>query len=70
MGRRRKQNGIDVVAAMPWPVGVAAGLIGFLLVRYGFDGWMSHHDGPLTQGFNQGIGAMLPLLAGMLLAIC
>ncbi|WP_440975279.1 restriction endonuclease [Pseudoxanthomonas winnipegensis] len=70
MGRRRKQNGIDVVAGMPWPVGVAAGLIGFLLVRYGFAGWISHQGGPLAQGFNQGIGAMLAPLAWMVLAIC
>ncbi|WP_379654225.1 restriction endonuclease [Pseudoxanthomonas sp. UC19_8] len=70
MGRRRKQNGIDVVAALPWPVGVAAGLIGFLLVRYGFEGWISHQSGPLAQGFNQGIGAMLAPLAWMVLAIC
>ncbi|TAA25797.1 restriction endonuclease [Pseudoxanthomonas winnipegensis] len=70
MGRRRKQNGIDVVAAMPWPVGVAAGLIGFLLVRYGFAGWISHQGGPLAQGVNQGIGAMLAPLAWMVLAIC
>ncbi len=70
MGRRRKQNGIDVFAAMPWPVGVATGLIGFLLVRYGFAGWISHQGGPLAQGFNQGIGAMLAPLAWMALAVC
>lgn len=70
MGRRRKQNGIDVVAGMPWPVGVATGLIGFLLVRYGVAGWISHQGGPLAQGFNQGIGAMLAPLAWMVLAVC
>ncbi|WP_340647787.1 restriction endonuclease [Pseudoxanthomonas winnipegensis] len=70
MGRRRKQNGIDVVAGMPWPVGIATGLIGFLLVRYGFAGWISQQGGPLAQGFNQGIGAMLAPLAWMVLAVC
>jgi len=34
MGRRRKQNGIEVIAALPWPMGIAACLIGFLVVRY------------------------------------
>ncbi len=70
MGRRRKQNGIDIIAAMPWPVGVAAGLIGFLLVRYGFAAWISHQGGPIAQGVSQGIGAMLWPLAWMVLVIC
>ncbi|RZZ83792.1 restriction endonuclease [Pseudoxanthomonas winnipegensis] len=70
MGRRRKQNGIEVFAALPWPVGVAAGLIGFIGVRYGFDWWMARQGGPLAQGFYQGSGTMLSPLAWMVLAIC
>lgn len=70
MGRRRKQSGIDIIAAMPWPMGVAAGLIGFLLVRYGFAAWISHQGGPMAQSFSQGIVAMLSPLAWMVLAIC
>lgn len=70
MGRRRKQNGVDVVAAMPWPVGVAIGLIAFFLVRYGFAAWISHQGGPMAQGVRQGIEAMLSPLAWMVLAIC
>lgn len=70
MGRRRKQNGIDIIAAMPWPMGVAAGLIGFLLVRYGFAAWISHQGGPMAQSVSQGIVAMLSPLAWMVLAIC
>lgn len=49
MGRRRK-SGLDVLAELPWPVGVVAGVLGYLLVRYGFTGWMSRAGGPLTQG--------------------
>jgi len=70
MGRRRKQSGIDIIAAMPWPMGVAAGLIGFLLVRYGFPAWISHQGGPMAQSVSQGILAMLSPLAWMVLAIC
>ncbi|MDQ1120809.1 MULTISPECIES: restriction endonuclease [Pseudoxanthomonas] len=70
MGRRRKQNGIEVFAALPWPIGVAAGLIGFIGVRYGFAWWMGRQGGPLAQGFYQGVGTMLSPLAWMVLAIC
>ncbi|WCE06386.1 restriction endonuclease [Pseudoxanthomonas sp. JBR18] len=70
MGRRRKQHGIEVVSALPWPVGIALGLIGFFAVRDGFVWWMGHHGGMLAQGFNQGMGAMLAPLAWLWLVMC
>lgn len=70
MGRRRKRSGIEALAALPWPVGVAAGLTGFIGVRYGFAWWMSRQGGPLAQGFDQGVSTLLSPLAWMVLAIC
>lgn len=35
---KRNQSGIELVASMPWPVGIALGFIVYLAVRYGV-GW-------------------------------
>lgn len=69
MGRRKKQSGFEALAALPWPLGLVAGIVGYLGVRYGI-GWFSHHGGMLSQGFaQQSSGAFAPL-AWMLLGIC
>ncbi len=70
MGRRRKQHGIEVVSALPWPMGVALGVIGFFAVRDGFVWWMSQQDGLLAQGFSQSMGTLLAPLAWLVLAVC
>lgn len=70
MGRRQRKTGLDSLAALPWPLGIVAGIIGFIAVRYGFVWWMGNHGGILAQGFNPGMGAKLAPLAWMLLAIC
>lgn len=46
MARRRK-SGLDEVATSPWPVGVAAGVSAFLLIRHGIEAWLSATGGPL-----------------------
>ncbi|WP_372162048.1 restriction endonuclease [Xanthomonas axonopodis pv. cyamopsidis] len=70
MGRRKKQRGFEALAALPWPLGLVAGIVGYLGVRYGIGWWFSHHGGMLSQGFaQQSSGAFAPL-AWMLLGIC
>ncbi len=43
MGRRKKQSGFEALAALPWPLGLVAGIVGYLGVRYGIGWWFSHH---------------------------
>ncbi|ASK98518.1 restriction endonuclease [Xanthomonas campestris pv. merremiae] len=70
MGRRKKQSGFEALAALPWPLGLVAGIVGYLVVRYGIGWWFSHQGGMLSQGFaQQSSGAFAPL-AWMLLGIC
>jgi restriction system protein len=68
---RRKEGGIDVIAALPWPVGVVLGVLAFWAVRYGAGWYFSHDGGPLTAGLGQQLsaGALTPL-AWMLLVLC
>lgn len=68
MGRRRT-SGLDMLAELPWPVGIAAGVVGYVAVRHGFTWWMSRTGGPLTQGLAQQ-GAALAPLAWLLLGVC
>ncbi|MCD0258141.1 restriction endonuclease [Xanthomonas melonis] len=70
MGRRKKQSGFEALAASPWPIGLVAGIIAYLGVRYGIGWWFTHQGGLLAQGIAQQSSGMLAPLAWMLLGIC
>ncbi|MEG1678873.1 MAG: restriction endonuclease [Stenotrophomonas sp.] len=70
MGRRTKQSAIGALASMPWPIGILVGVIGFMLVRYGIQWFLSHQGGMLAQGFSQQSSPVFAPLAWMLLGIC
>ncbi|WP_434212598.1 restriction endonuclease [[Pseudomonas] boreopolis] len=69
MGRNRGRSGFGALTALPWPVGFATGIAGFIAVRYGIAWWLSRQDGVLAQGFAQS-GAMFAPVAWMLLGLC
>jgi len=58
------------LVALPWPLGLVAGIAGFIAVRHGVVWWLSHHGGLLAQGFTRNSGAILAPLAWLLLAVC
>lgn len=70
MGRKRGNTGFDALAALPWPLGLAAGIAGFLVMRYGFAWWLSQHGGVLAQGIAQQSGGLLAPLAWIVLLVC
>ncbi|MDP1698118.1 MAG: restriction endonuclease [Xanthomonadaceae bacterium] len=62
MARRRK-GGLDLIAALPWPMGVAAGLVGYWVIRYGVGIYLSSVGGQMLQGLAHGLsaGAFVPM---------
>ncbi|AEQ98715.1 restriction endonuclease [Xanthomonas oryzae pv. oryzicola BLS256] len=58
------------MAALPWPLALVAGLIGYFAVRYGIAWWLSQHGGLLAQGLAQQSDALFAPLAWMLLGVC
>ncbi len=58
------------MAALPWPIGLVAGIAGFFAIRHGVAWWLSHHGGLLAQGFARQSGSLFAPLAWMLLGIC
>ncbi len=67
MPRNRGRSGfLDELAAMPWPVGAALGVIGFLLVRYGLPWWLlGRHDALARSSLG-----MFNTLSWLPLALC
>ena len=70
MGHRRNRRGLieallDGIAAMPWPAGVALGIIGFLLLRFALFPWLL---GPLASSLGKLI-AFIWLIASLLGAL-
>ncbi|MET7143791.1 restriction endonuclease [Xanthomonas sp. PPL139] len=70
MGRKRGKTGLDALAALPWPLGIAAGIAGFLAARDGIPWWFSRHDGALSQAIAQQAEGALAPLAWILLLLC
>jgi len=70
MGRKRGNTGFDALAALPWPLGLAMGIAGFLAVRYGLAWWLSQQGGMLAQGIAQHSDSTLAPLAWIVLIVC
>ncbi|MEZ0470949.1 restriction endonuclease [Luteimonas salinilitoris] len=66
---RRKQSALEALATLPWPAGIAAGILGFLAIRHGIAWWMGQSSGPLGQAFAQQAPAFAPI-AWAVLALC
>lgn len=67
MGRGRRGL-LDDLAVLPWPVGLAVGVSGFLLIRHGIPAWLSGQGGPLAQGLAQ--SQAFSIVAWLVLAMC
>jgi restriction system protein len=68
---KRKQDGIELIASMPWQAGVLLGLIGYLAIRYGIGWYFGDHTDPLSVGIAMDArDGMLAPLAWMLLVGC
>lgn len=68
---RRKEKGVDLIAALPWPVGIVAGIVAFVCVRYGLAWYLSKGSTPILQGLGRQFsnGDFNPI-AWMVLALC
>jgi Predicted endonuclease distantly related to archaeal Holliday junction resolvase and Mrr-like restriction enzymes len=65
---RTRTNLFTDMAALPWPVGIVAGIVGFIAIRYGIARWMGSSGGPVGQAFAQH-GAVFAPLAWVVLAL-
>lgn len=67
MGRGRRGLPNDL-AVLPWPLGLAVGVLGFDLIRYGIPAWASSQSEPLAQPL--GRTDVFAPLAWIVLALC
>lgn len=68
---RRNEGGFEILTKLPWPVGVVAGVLAFLAVRYGIPWYLAQSGGPIGKAFaTGGPGSSLSLLAWVLLGVC
>lgn len=71
---RHRRHGLDLIAALPWPVGVGLGLLGYWVLRHGLGLYLAGTMGPMFHGLAQGLraGTFTPIawlwLAGCWLA--
>lgn len=67
---RSRKNLFTDFAALPWLVGIVAGIVGFIAIRYGLAWWMGSSGGVVGQAFAQHGGAVFAPLAWIVLALC
>lgn len=70
MGRRR-QSGLDEIASLPWPFGIAFGVAAWLGIQYGLPWWFGRSGDALGLAIAKqfGSGTLAPL-AWVLLGLC
>lgn len=69
---KRKESGFEVVASMPWPVGLVLGLIAFVGIQYGV-GWLwGSSSNPFLSAFAKtaSMGVYTPLAWFALIGFC
>lgn len=70
MGRHRGST-LDLLASLPWTVGVVAGMALWLAIRYGPSLWFGAHDGEVSEALARGFASgVLDPLAWLVLVAC
>lgn len=54
---RRKESGFEMVASMPWPFGLVAGLLGYGLVQYALGPLLGHSGNPYIAALGKVVSA-------------
>ncbi|MBF6023443.1 restriction endonuclease [Lysobacter niastensis] len=69
---RRKQNGLELIASLPWPVGIVLGILAFVGIRYGLGWYFTTTASHITQQVGRQMlsSGMLAPIAWIFLAIC
>lgn len=65
---RRNRGFLDELASAPWPLGIIAGILGFLLVLYGIPAFLASRSAAFAQAFAS--RHVLTLLAYAVLGMC
>jgi restriction system protein len=50
---KRKQSGIEQIAAMPWWLGILIGLIGYVAIRHGIGWYLASSHNPVLSGMGR-----------------
>jgi restriction system protein len=63
MGRRRNEGLLETLGALPWPAGIAFGLLGFATFRWGVGWYASSAGGRLGEAFGKAVlsGGLEPI---------
>lgn len=68
---RRPDKGFDLLASLPWPVGILLGLLAFAAIRYGIPWQLGQASGRVGEAVANGQASnSLNYLAGGILGIC
>jgi restriction system protein len=69
--RRRKETGLDLVASLPWQLGLLLGAIAFGVIRWGLPWFLTTYGGTIgTALAAQLSGGLLNLFAVVVLVLC
>jgi restriction system protein len=67
---RRNESGMDIVAALPWPVGLVLGIVAFLGIRYGIPAYFSSVPTGMFRQLGPALSKSLPPFAWFALIAC
>ncbi|MGH8112258.1 MAG: restriction endonuclease [Rhodanobacteraceae bacterium] len=67
---RRKQGGFEIIASMPWPVGIVLGLVAYVGVRYGVTSYLAGSSNMFLSAIGRTNAGAAAMIAWVLLGIC
>ncbi len=67
---KRNESGLDIVAALPWPLGVILGIVAFLGIRYGIGAYLSSAPMGMFRQIGTGFSKALTPLSWGGLIVC
>lgn len=67
---RRNESGLDVVAALPWPMGIALGIVLFLGIRYGIGAYLAASPTGMFRQLGPILSKSLAPIAWFVLIVC
>ncbi len=50
---KRRHSGMDILVALPWPAGIAVGLVGYVAIRHGIGWYLEITGGPYLSGLGE-----------------
>lgn len=71
VARRRRESGLDLIAGIPWPIGIALGIVACLAIRFWLPWYFNQSGSDIGKALGHGLAkGPIPLFSWIALGLC